>query len=83
MKKTVFIFSLFFLTLTACDINTWNKENRDAFVEGCLEEAGEEKYREACECFLKEVMMEYTPVESGFLSDEEMDLISEACMQHM
>ena len=82
MKNIIFIFSIFFLTLTACELNTWNEENRDAFMEGCLEEGGEE-YREYCECALKEVMMEYKPLDAPFISDEEWDEIGSACYQYL
>ena len=81
MKNKIFIFSIFFLSLTGCEYNTWNQENRDAFIEGCLEEGGGE-YREYCECSLKEVMMEYLPLEVPFLSDEEFEKIAASCNQY-
>ena len=83
MKNKIFIFSMFFLTLTACEINTWNEYNRDAFMEGCLEEGGEE-YREYCECALKEVIdTENTPLEAMGMSDKEWEEIGSACYQYL
>jgi hypothetical protein len=80
MKKTAILSALFCITLTACDLDSWNLINRTAFIEACVEEAGEPA-REFCECGLKEVMKDYTPSEADNLPEEAYEEIAQACIE--
>ena len=84
MKKIILIFSSFIFFSACVGINTWNKQYKDAFIEGCIEEAGEfaELYEGFCECMLNEIMADFTPTESMLLifsGDDQWELIGENC----
>ncbi|MEO9531591.1 MAG: hypothetical protein ABJG68_14915 [Crocinitomicaceae bacterium] len=64
MKKLIFLGVL--ATLTSCNNDTWNGEEKTAFKTKCLDAGGSSDY---CDCYMQNAMNEYPEY-------EQMDQIS-------